>query len=255
MADLAAVNSGASNSSSSQEKRLLDTLARMRSNFSGVYAVHIRLSELPAGHRQPHFMRMVNRTLESLSTKQEINVMHLSNLDVVLLCRNAPIDEVDDAVFRVRALFHEDQITQAEDGSAEDRFSVWYDLSQASDLKDLEDSVKAIAIAAKDQRSQMGEATSTGRASKAMDGEPLLPNMLPGIMQKLLEVRISDLVHRQPTVKVGTGKKQELAFREHYIAMGELRTRIAPKVNIFSSHWLFQYLSETLDARVLEVLA
>lgn len=74
-------------------------------------------------------------------------------------------------------------------------------------------------------------------------------------MQKLLEVRIGDLVHRQPAVMVSGGKQQKLAYREHYVAMEELRQRIAPDINIFSSHWLFQYLSETIDARMLEVMS
>jgi len=255
MVDSTAAFSGPGNTRISQEKRLLDALARMRSNNAGAYAVHLRLSELPASHRQPHFIRMVSRTLDSLSTKQEVIIFNLTNLDVVMLCRNTPIDEVDDAVFQVRALFHEDSITQTEDGSAEDRFSAWYDLSQSTDFKDFEDSIKTIDLAAKDVKTQLSEGTSTGRASKTMEGDPLVPDMLQGITQKLLEARIGDLVHRQPAVKVGAGKKQELAFREHYISMGELRARIAPKVNIFSSHWLFQYLSETIDARVLEVLS
>jgi EAL domain-containing protein (putative c-di-GMP-specific phosphodiesterase class I) len=198
---------------------------------------------------------MVSRTLESLAVSQGVQIFNLSNLDVVLMCRNAPIDEVDDAVFRVRALFNEDSITQAEDGSAEDRFSAWYDLSQSPDLKDFEDSVVAIDKLVASANSKLLEPMTTGRASKVMRGEALTPDMLQGIMQKLLEARIGDLVHRQPTVRVSANKKQELAFREHYISMEELRARIAPKVNIFSSHWLFQYLSEVIDARVLEVLS
>ena len=255
MADSATSYGGGGTTRNSQEKRLLDTLARLRSNNSGIYAVHLYLSELPASHKQPHFIRMVSRTLESLATKQEVDIYNLGNLDVVLICRNTPIDEVDDAVFQVRTIFHEDQITQTEDGSAEDRFSTWYDLSQSTDFKDFEEAVKSIEYAVKDIEKKHTEGTSTGRASASMTGEPLTPDILQDIKQKLLEARIGDLVHRQPAIKVGAGKKQELAFREHYIAMAELRKRIAPKINIFSSHWLFQYLSETIDARVLEVLS
>ena len=233
----------------------MDLLERTRNNTGGAYAVHLHLSELRPSHRQPHFMRMVGRSLESLSAQQDVQVFNFSNSDVALLCRNTLVDDVDDAVFRVRALFNEDPLTQTEDGSAEDRFSSWYDLAQSSDFKDFEDVVSVVAAASEKMKHQQAEAMSTGRASTAMGGDPLTPEMVQGITQKLLEVRIGDLVHRQPAVMVGTGKKQELAFREHYIAMGELRERIAPKVNLFAGHWLFQYLSETIDARVLEVLS
>lgn len=233
----------------------MDLLGRMRSNTGGAYAVHLHLSELRASHRQPHFMRMVARSLESLSSQQDVQVFNFSNADVALLCRNTPVDDVDDAVFRVRALFNEDPLTQTEDGSTEDRFSSWYDLAQPSDFKDFEDAASSVAAASEELKSQQAEAMSTGRASTAMGGDPLTPEMVQGVTQKLLEARIGDLVHRQPAVIVGTGKKQELSFREHYIAMGELRERIAPKINLFAGHWLFQYISETIDARVLEVLS
>lgn len=255
MVDSTPAFTGTGNAPMSQEKRLLDALARVKNNISGVYCVHIRLSELSARHRQPHFLRMVSRTLEGLGAKQEISVFDLSNLDVVLLCRNAPIDEVDDAVFQVRALFHDASFGDEEEGSDEDRFAGWFDLSQSIDLKDFIDTIKAIDRAAQDTKAEKPEATTTGRASHQLEGDALVPEMLQDITQKLLEVRIGDLVHRQPTVKVSANIKQELAFREHYISMSALRSRIAPKINIFSSHWLFQYLSQTIDARVLEVLS
>jgi len=255
MAEASASYTGQQEATKSHEKRLLDLLGRMRNNTAGAYAVHLHLSELRSSHRQPHFMRMVARSLESLAAQQDVQVFNFSNSDVALLCRNTPVDDVDDAVFRVRALFNEDPLTQTEDGSAEDRFSSWYDLAQDNDFKEFEDATSAVAASSAELKLQQSEALSTGRASKAMGGEPLAPDMLQAITQKLLEARIGDLVHRQPAVMVGAAKKQELAFREHYIAMGELRERIAPKVNLFAGHWLFQYLSETIEARVLEVLS
>lgn len=255
MADFSAEYSATQATTKSQEERLLDTLMRMRNNTGGAYAVLLHLSELRPSHRQPHFMRMVSRSLESLSTQQDVQVFNFTNSDVALLCRNTPVDEVDDAVFRVRALFNEDPLTQTEDGSAEDHFSSWFDMAQANDFKDIESAVSAAAEASKDIKMQQAEAMSTGRASTAMGGDPLTPEMVQGVTQKLLEARVGDLVHRQPAVMVSAGKTQELAFREHYIAMGELRERIAPKINLFAGHWLFQYISETIDARVLEVLS
>lgn len=256
MADTSeAYSAGQGQNAPSHEKRLLDVLSRMRNHTAGVFAVHLHLSELRPSHRQPHFLRMVGRSLDSLASKQDVQVFDFTNADVALLCRNTPVDEVDDAVFRVRALFNEDPLTLTEDGSAEDRFSTWYDLSQPKDLKDFVEAVADALEHREEVKNQQAEGISTGRASKAMSGEPLVPSMLQAIVQNLLEARIGDLVHRQPAVVVTAGKSQQLAFREHFVAMEELRARIASETNIFSSHWLFQYLSETIDARVLEVLA
>ena len=239
----------------SQEKRLLDVLDRMRNTMNGVFAVHLHLSELRPSNRQPHFLRMVSRAVDGLANNQDVQIFEFVNADVILLCRNTPVDDVDDVVFRVRAMFNEDPLTQTEDGSAEDRFSTWYDLTQPNDLKDFVEAIMKAMEHISEVESEQAQNISTGRASKVMQGEPLLPDKLQNILQKLLEVRVGDLVHRQPAVEVTAGKKQKLAYREHYVAMEELRQRIAPDINIFSSHWLFQFLSETIDARVLEVMS
>ena len=256
MADqMTSYTSGSEMPVKSQESRLLDLLERMRNNTAGIFAVYLHLSDLRPSHRQPHFLRMVARSLDSLAQQQDVQVFEFTNVDIALLCRNTPVDDVDDAVFRVRALFNEDPLTMSEDGSAEDRFSTWYDFSQPSDFKDFENAVQNVADHAEEVKTQQAESMTTGRASKVMSGEPLTPHLLKDVTKKLLETRVGDVVHRQPAVIVTGGKQQELAFREHFIAMEELRARIAPDINIFSSHWLFQYLSETIDARMLEVLS
>ena len=254
MAEYSAAFTGGSQTSKSKEARLLDILQRIRASASGYFAVHLHLSELRPSHRQPHFIRMAHRSIDSLVTKEDVQAFYLHNDDAILLCRNVQVDDVDDTVFRVRAIFHEDPLTQTEDGSADDRFSTWYDLAQQNDFKSLEDDAIELAKKAAKAESKKSEASS-GRAARLMEGEPLEPEMLTAINQKLLEVRIGDLVRRQPAVIVGGKGKSKLAFREHFIAMEELRKRIAPKINIFASNWLFQYLSETIDMRILEVMA
>ncbi len=249
------VISGGGQEMKSKEARLLDILQRIRGNSGSYFAIHLHLSQLRSSHRQPHFLRMAKRSIDALTAKQDVQAFYMLNDDAVLLCRNVPVDDVDDTVFRVRAIFHEDPLTQSEDGSAEDNFSTWFDLTQQGDFKALEDTTVDLAKQAEAAKGAVTESLSTGRAAKTMMGDPLEPELLGTINQKLLEVRIGDLVRRQPAILVSTGEAQVIAFREHYVAMEELRKRIAPKVNIFASNWLFQYLSETLDARVLEAMS
>ena len=42
-----------------------------------------------------------------------------------------------------------------------------------------------------------------------------------------------------------------MLFHENYISMFDLQKRIAPDINLFASTWLFQYLTETIDKRLL----
>ena len=139
MADYSAAFTGGSQTAKSKEARLLDILGRVRATGSQYFSVHLHLSQLRQSHRQPHFIRMAQRSIDALTAKEDVQAFYMSNDDVVLLCRNVQVDDVDDTVFRVRAIFNEDPLTHSEDGSAEDRFSTWYDLSQQNDFKALED--------------------------------------------------------------------------------------------------------------------
>jgi hypothetical protein len=62
------------------------------------------------------------------------------------------------------------------------------------------------------------------------------------------------LIRNQPCLLMRPGGPGGIVFREHFVSMTDLKKRIAPDVNLFSSPWLFQYLTETLDKRVLAVL-
>jgi len=68
-------------------------------------------------------------------------------------------------------------------------------------------------------------------------------------------VRIADLIREQAAVMVRAGGKGQILFRENFVAMAELKERVAPGGNLFASTWLFQFLTETLDRRVLATMA
>ena len=78
---------------------------------------------------------------------------------------------------------------------------------------------------------------------------------MSAITHKLQGVRIADLIRQQTAVEVFSGAKGEVLFREHYVAIAGLQKRMSPDINLFSDTWLFQYLTETLDRRLLAVVA
>ena len=67
-------------------------------------------------------------------------------------------------------------------------------------------------------------------------------------------MRVADMIKRQACLQVSPGGGGELVFFELFIGMTEIKERVAPDINLFASPWLFQYLTETLDRRLLAVL-
>lgn len=251
MADLGYATGGLREPETSEESLLLSRLKRIEMNSAGVFAVHLHLSKLRASNRQPHFITIATRSFDNLVENHEATAFPLHNSDIVLICRNVPVDDADAAIDKVRSLFGEDPLVAVDDDAFEDAFSTWYDLSQPEDFSTFTAVANDLAVEA--QRSYQQQAETKVLENKEK-GEPLGGMNLAAINQNLQGTRVADLIRNQICLEMGPGGPGNVVFREHYISMAELKKRIAPEVNLFASPWLFQYLTETLDKRMLAVL-
>jgi EAL domain-containing protein (putative c-di-GMP-specific phosphodiesterase class I) len=253
MADIGIASTLPDDEAQSEESLLLDQAKRIGEAPKDYFAIHVHLSELRPQYRQPHYIRIAARSFDNLASTHEATLYILGNADMVLICRDVPVNEIDAPVLKLRTLFSEDPLTFGAEGSLDDRFTTWYDLAESSDFVSFLATVEDLAAAA-EERLQKAREADTG-AHGAMRGEALTPTNLTDVNTRLQGVRIDDLIHRQSVVEVHPGAKGDVVFQEHYVSMMELRARIAPEINLFSDAWLFQYLTETVDRRILSVLA
>ncbi len=237
--------------SDSQESLLLDRLKRIESNAGGYFAVHIHLSDLRSSNKQHHFIQIASRSFETLLEVHEATLFSLTNIDLVLVCHNIPVDDVDLVIEKVRGLFSEDPLVDIDDVSFEDNFSTWYDLSSTEDFATFLSIVADLSLEAE----RVAEEEARLAKREAAKGEPLSPANLPDINTKLMRMRMTDMVQHQTCLLVRTGGDGAVVFREHSISMGQVRERIAPGIDFFANPWLFQYLTESLDRRLLGVLS
>ncbi len=235
-----------------EEDLLLTHLQRIGEDRSGYYAVHIHLSRLRAGNRKPHFINIAARTFENFLSNRAANLFRFSNSDLVLVCRDVPLDDVDPTLYKVRGLFSEDPLSVGDEGSIDDRFSTWYDLSRDVDYSAF---TAAVAAVKAEEEKRAKERTALQGNGQVMGGEDIDPSRLLAIGQRLREISIADLIHRQTAVVILPDADGELLFREHYITMPGLQKRLAPGVNLFGNPWLFQYLTEILDTRIMVEIA
>ncbi len=238
----------------SEDGVLLDHLQRIEQNTKGCYAVQLHLSRLRPEFRKRHFLRIAARAFDALVNHHDVTLYMLSNSDFVLMCREVPIDEVDQPINRIRALFGEDPLTFSEVGSPDDRFTSWLDLSQGTEYAVFVAGVMEIAEADRDRRRRELERGADGRQISGMRGGPLEPESLNAINERLKSVRILDLIRQQQAVAIEGGRAGAVLFSEFFVSMTDLQQRVAPDINLFSSPWMFQFLTETLDRRMLSVL-
>jgi EAL domain-containing protein (putative c-di-GMP-specific phosphodiesterase class I) len=233
-----------------EEAMLVERLRKIADDPKDHFAAHLHLSRLRAGNRQPRFLDIAKRAFDQLTINTQSTLFTLGNCDLVLICNKVPVEQTDEPIEKVRGLFREDPLMQAAEGEMEDRFISWYDLSSKDDYDHFyaaAEQLLAGAIAA----ARRAEAVQ----GAAVKGAPVTSVNLGEIERKLKAVRLSDLIREQPAVQIGAGGKAGMLFRENYVAMTDLRDRIAPGANLFSSPWLFQYLTEVIDRKLLALLA
>lgn len=238
------------NGAASEESLLLDHLRRLGRTPAGCCAVLCHLSDLQAPYRKAHFIRIAARSFDTLTNHFDATLYVLANSDMALICRNVRVEDIDTALFKLRALFAEDPLTAEEPADGVDRFATWYDLSEAADLAEFGEWIVG-------REAEVRQSQEAADARPDAGGQPPVPLDPPALVQlerRLQALRLSDIVRQQPTVDVRPGRGRRILFKEHYVAMAELRQRIAPDIDLFANPWLFHYVADILDRRMLAVI-
>jgi EAL domain-containing protein (putative c-di-GMP-specific phosphodiesterase class I) len=235
-----------------QETKLLERLSRIEENPAGYFAVHIHLSRLRPSNRQSHFIKIAARAFDPLISGNDAVVHLMMNQDLMLVCREVMVEDIDPYIEKVRSLFTEDPLTSGED-EFEDQLTTWYDLATTEDFAGFLSVVTELSVKAEEMIEELKRKAND--QSGQDKGDPLTARNMAAINQQLQSTRIADLIRQQSCVRISPGQAGEMVFHEHFVAMSELKDRVAPGINLFSSAWLFQYLTETLDRRVLAVIS
>ena len=161
MADEAVIHDSLTESRS-PESSLLDHLERVAHARTGRFAVRIYLSRLRPRYRQPHHVRIASRSFDTLLNSTDSQIYVLSLGDLVLMCRDVRVDDVDYMINKVRALFRNDPVSAIDRATGRDEFTDWYDL--AGDYDDLRVTVQRL-----DARNKSG-GPAPEDASRGQDG-------------------------------------------------------------------------------------
>lgn len=229
-------------------RRILDLLRRVAANRAGLFAVHLRVPGAGASLAQPR--RTVTRPLEALTERHEASLHCLSDRDVVLVCRDVPVEEVDAAIYKACATASSGPAPERSASLSGDAASArWYDLARSADFQRFCTDVQAL-VASTAAPSSPAEARARTEAD-----QPLDPATLAVLGRKLQDIRIADLIRQQTALEIHASGSATPLFRETYVAIGALLARLAPHIGAAPDSWLFRHLTESLDLRMMESVA
>jgi hypothetical protein len=225
------------------EALLFDAAERVGRMREGRMAVQLHLSRLQPANREEGRVRIAFRLFESMVDAYRGQMFLMSNSDIVLLCKDARVSDLDAMIYKLRALFSTDPVTYAESDDGQDRFVTYYDLEADFDyFFDL--TAQWVADGKKRANDQRNAPTIS-----ALDAKNLTK-----VIERIGATDIAGVVRRQACIIINDKMTAEVAFQEFFMSIADLQKVLAPDVNILANRWLFQHLSQVLDQRVLAVL-
>jgi len=236
-----------------QEQLLLEYLRRLESRREGRKAVRINLSNLMPANKREHHIRAATNSFESLVSDLMGQLFQLENLDIFVVYKSEAHARVEDTVQKIKFLFSDDPLFEGTPTSGKE-FLTWFDVESQYDellkmVQDMGDDGGAPKRTS--SRSNVREALK----ARQEHGDPLTPEILSRAVKALLRTDLTSLVRRQFICGVNEKLVPEPIFSELYISIADLRETMMPGINLTANRWLFQYLTESLDKRILSLLS
>lgn len=240
--------------SAAQENLLVDYLRRLERHRKERRAVHIHLSALLPNNRRDHHMRIAAGTFENLTKMMQAQVFPLANSDMMVIYKAVAQEEIEASIVKLRFMFSDDPLILDDAQGRMGTFSTWYDLDREYDVL-LALAEKLVQDEQARIRTEQERAGLEFRAQKDKPkGAPFTPELLARVENALGQADLANVIRRQAVCALVGKAPPQPVFHELFISIADLRETLMPSVNMNSSPWLFQQLTETLDRRVLSLL-
>ncbi len=251
------------------EAKLVQTLADLKEAPMNWQGIIFSFAQLMEQYRNDYQIKIALNMLKDVLKNEDVTVFVCADRTTALLCNNTPKQLLDKAVFQLRYLFMDDPLAYTSDGEENPAFCQTYPLATQFDA------FSAIA------RGKMlgGVRPKTAPAAPAGPGVPLpkpqsesllkqvtrqiasasplkffTASNLATIERDLANADLSTVVRRQPVCAAIPDMMVRRVFDELYINIAHLRQMLRVDADLLSNRWLFKYLTELLDQRMLKML-
>lgn len=219
------------------EKYLLEAMERIARNPFGYDVLYVNVSKLKPKNRHPEFVKIFARLFDSVVGSARGQFFVLSNGDFVILAKNITPELVEEAVQKLRQGLSSDPIVHGKDGTEfarvihfPEEFTSFYEYIEKRIL------------------------TPDERLEEIDFKRPIEAKDVDDVTENLDAADVSDIVKRQSVLRVLGAGKFKVLFQEFFVAVKDLSFNFDPNLDLVANRWLFMYLSQTLDKKVLSAM-
>jgi len=231
----------------SAERAMYELVDRMEKAQQGKVALHVHLSKLQPHRRRDQYVRIAVETFENQVRDLGGSVFMLRSMDIVYVSNSTDLLAIEAAVNRLRLLFQEDPLTQFAAEQEQGVFCTWYRLDK--DYEKFSNLVRGIYRAAEQSRNLLAQEKEM--VENARQSKPLVPDILAKLEQAISKADLSNVIRSQTVCTSQLNQPLLPMFKEFFVNITELQNYVTPGFELRSNRWLFQYLTNALDQRML----
>ncbi len=248
------------------ETKLVDTMNGLADEAPSWRGVYFRFEQLLEQYRSDYQIQIAVNLLNDLLTTNQGGVFVCYDRSIILLCRNVTRNKLEKAIFQLRYLFMDDPLAYDASGDENPNFCRVYDLGvEFAELFQLcrkkhsqsaqGDHAKESAVASVQPQGREEPVHSAAAGTKPPSGKlTLTPTKLAHIEHDLYKADLSRVFRRQPVCAVTMDMNTRMVFDEYYIHIAHLRQMLHTDTDLLGNRWLFKYLTQLLDERMLDML-
>ncbi len=235
----------------SQVKQVINFLQNTGKDLVGKRGLYIAFSKLNKNLRTENKLDALQDIFTALINDNKAKLFDLPNSDILVIFDKDTQDEVSSDLVKARFLLQEDEkIAQASD-LLESKIAEYIDL-----IKDYGALLNKLALSDVRNNNPSEKTDHITEIVEKKDNKQVLTSEMLDKLQKIIAVSdFSSFIRRQAVCAVIGKAQPQRVFEEVYVSIPDMRDLLLPGVDVYSNNWLFLALTETLDRRVLEIIA
>lgn len=244
------------------EARIIELLNLIGENHSGWKALCLSFSKLLEHYRSEYQVKIATNLMNDLLGDHDGAIYICDDTTIYVLVRNFNKGLMDKMIFQLRYLFMDDPLAYTSEGDENPEFATIYDLeTQWQDFMDI--CKRRLVLKLRDSRAAAENAviqkTSQKVAPKLREPDyrrmrRFVASNLAAIERDLMGIDLSPTIRRQPICAAIPQTSIRTVFDELYININHLRQSMGLEVDLLSNRWLFKYLTQILDERMLHMI-
>lgn len=235
---------------------LLNTIQEMTPGWSITFFAFSKLLE---HYRSEYQIKIAVNLLNDVLGDRDGAIYICEDATIMVCAKSLVKSQIDKMVFQLRYLFVDDPLSYNADGEENPDFFAHYSLDdswqEASDIikRRLVARMRKAHLPKGVQVAQMEAITP--KKAKSPENTLLNATSLARIEKDLAEIDLSPALRRQPVCAALAGAPIKSIFDELYINIAHLKQTLNTDIDLHSNQWLFKYLTQKLDDKMLHMLS